>query len=337
MSASDTSSHALPSGSSSSVSLSADLTVANIHLFQRDDPIVQHPRAYLNVTVDASRSLGINLAYHSALTQLVYSKMRDLAQNEYLTAHVAPLIDGVLHRELSVEVDLKRYRDADAPQSSGNGHLAALLRNDPRANLFGVSPEAKQHNTPTPQSLLDAIRHHFSSISSSLLSYNAADYMVIHRAGGHPIQRPPLRAQAIMEFLHPEQDPFNLERLAALFAFYSSDVAPSYNVVEQNCYHMSAWIWHAVAHLAQHVRHQLLDLEPMGKYGLLRTVVCMHYGEHVDEKVLERAKEAWNHWERRFETASEVKWKEARLQRHISALSAERVSAFVFSTKEFTF
>ncbi|KAF8998897.1 hypothetical protein BDZ89DRAFT_736243 [Hymenopellis radicata] len=146
MSTSDSPSLAFPSCSESSFSSSEGCTPANVHLFQRDDAMVHNPRAYLHATVDASRSLGINLAHQSALTHLVYSKMNDLQQDEYLTAYVAPLIDGVLHPECSVEVDLQRSIDTDAPQSSGDGHLAALLRDDPRANLFGVNPEAKQNS-----------------------------------------------------------------------------------------------------------------------------------------------------------------------------------------------
>ncbi|KAF9004863.1 kinase-like protein [Hymenopellis radicata] len=255
----------------------------NRHLFQKDGSIAHNPEAYLQATLKASRSSGRNLAHHSVLTHLVYSKLDEHPQYEYITAHVAPLIDGVAHTELAVEVDLQRFIDPDSQQP---------------ANGFGVKLEASHYTEP----FRDRMQHPFR-FCSPWDAFAPADTIVVHPMSGDPVPRHPLKAQAVMMFLHPEQAPFSFEELASLFYFFTSVIAPSRSLVVDNGYQVSAWIWHAVARLAEgHVEHDLRDLAPMGACGTWRVIDSMRYGQNLRGDDLDRAMKTWNGWERQCET-----------------------------------
>ncbi|KAF8869493.1 hypothetical protein CPB85DRAFT_804860 [Mucidula mucida] len=247
--------------------------------------IAHNPEAYLQVTLKASRSSGNNLAHHSVLTHLVYSKLDEPPQYEYLTAHVAPLIDGVVHSELTAEVDLQRFMDPDSQQP---------------ANGFGVKLEASHSS----ESFRERMQHPFK-FCSPWEAFAPADIIVVHPIND-PVPRHPLKVQAVMVFLHPEQALFSFEQLAALFHFFTMVIAPSRSLLVNNSYQMSAWIWHAVVRLAEgQVEHNLRDLSLMGTCGTRRVIDSMRYGSNVCKDDLDKAMQKWkltvprwNCWER---------------------------------------
>ncbi|KAF8878647.1 hypothetical protein CPB85DRAFT_1342548 [Mucidula mucida] len=264
---------------------------ANTYLFQRDGLAPHTAGIYLQAVLDVCRSSGQDLTQQSAVTRLVYHKKEGMPFHEYLTAHVVYIVDGVLRPEFSAEVDFHRFVDKDSGHIHSKPHLLALLRVVP---LVGVDHHAlKHHALDTSRPFRDIVRLPFIS-SSACSTFGAHDTIEIR----------PMGAQAVMNFLEPGRFPFSLERLASLVDFATHHVAPVYNPVGQNCYHMSSWVWNAVLQLAEGPVHHS-DLNAMGKFGKFRllhgkrvTGPFLLSDASVTEAHLEGARKRWNDYRR---------------------------------------